>query len=731
MRLGAGAVSAQLLFKCRISSAAVLAQTASYPLAAAPGALDLTLTAMTANTLRIGIAPALAFAPEQELGVTDSVWPAPIERLTPARPQSLTWGKYAIQVGLDPLRIAVLEKGKTRQEIRIDTDSTNIHFSLDGPIFGLGEGGHPFDRRGSLEGVINGQDAPDFRTFGARVQIPWVLSPTGWGIFIGQPLGAFEFTQQEGIFRGVEATSTRNVFLLLGDGPAGVLNEYARLTGFPHMPPRWALGYLQSHRTLAGRDEVLGETRTFREKKLPCDAMIYLGTGFCPSGWNTGHGSFTFNENVFPDPEAMLKQIHDDHFKVVLHVVPPDDFHGSVNDTDPVAEEPGDAAPYWQQHAELMKIGVDGWWPDEGDRLSVYARFNRNRMYFEGSRRLNPGRRPYALHRNAYAGLQRFGWLWSGDTSSTWSSLRAQIMVGIGAALSGFTYWGTDIAGFVPTPEFTPELYVRWFQWAAFCPLFRAHGQAWQLRLPWGWNTGDAGPKEVGGEWVANWPAAGDLHRPDVEPICRTYLNLRYQLLPYLYSMVAQGHFTGLPLIRALSIGWPEDERAVMTDDAYMWGDSFLVAPVYQKDAPMRTVYLPAGAWWDFWSGARIEGAGVVSKEIDLKTLPLFVRAGAIVPFGPVLQYSDEMTAEPVTLRIYPGADGRFAWYDDDGTSYKYQSGEFMGVECTWNDARRTLTLALDPNSHMRLPESVRVELADTKQSRLVTLNRNGMTVRF
>jgi alpha-glucosidase (family GH31 glycosyl hydrolase) len=720
---GAGAAAAQLLFSTRLPASNVLA--------AAPGALDLTLTAMTENTLRIGIAPVTSETPAAELGIAQNPWPAPIESPGQARAHSVAWGKYSIRVELDPLRITVREGERTRQQISFEADSTNIRFALDGPVFGLGEGAHPFDRRGTRETVVNGQVPPDYRTFGARVQIPWIVSPVGWGIFVGQPLGGFELTQTEGIFRPVEAYSTRNVFLLLGDGPAEVLEEYARLTGFPHMPPRWALGYMQSHRTLASRDEVLGITRTFREKKLPCDAVIYLGTGFCPSGWNTGHGSFTFNEEIFPDPPAMLRAMHEEHFRVVLHVVPPGDFHGDVSDTGAAAEQPGDATAYWAQHAALEKIGIDGWWPDEGDKFSVAARFDRNRMYFEGSRRTAPERRPFALHRNGYAGLQRFGWLWSGDTSSTWATLRAQIMVGIGAGLSGITYWGTDIGGFVPTPELTPELYLRWFQWAAFCPLFRGHGRAWHLRLPWGWNTGDAGPKEVEGDWVAAWPPAADLRRADVEEICRKYLNLRYQLLSYIYSSVAQGRATGLPLIRALLIGWPGEAQAAAADDVYLFGDQILVAPVYDKEAATRRVYLPPGQWHDWWTGKAVAGGQTITCAVDLETMPLYVRAGAIVPMGPVKQYADEPSAEPVTLRVLPGADGRFAWYDDDGISYQHEQGEFFRIECQWNDAARTLSLVPDPAGKMRLPEKVRAEMAGTGESRMVDLKAKGAVVRF
>ena len=729
---GAAATATQLLFQTKLSAAGSRAlDDPGGRLAADPGLLDLKLTAMTSNTLRIGIAPATAQPPAHELGFIDRVWPTPLFPGLTARAFTVPWGKYTIRVETDPLTITVVEGQKTRQQIRFELDSTNVHFTLDGPVFGLGEGANSLDRRSTREPLINGQSPSDFRTYGARVQIPFVISPAGWGVFIGQPQGTLDFTQNEGAFRGVEATSTRNVFLMLGDTPAAVFHEYAQLDGFPHMPPKWALGYMQSHRTLASRDEVLGVMNTFREKKLPCDAVIYLGTGFCPSGWNTGHGSFIFNDHVFDDPQSMIREIHEKHFHVVLHVVPPGDLHGRVSDTGEAASVPGDAAPYWEQHAALERIGVDGWWPDEGDKLSVYARFDRNRMYFEGSRETTPDRRPFALHRNGYAGIQRYGWLWSGDVSSTWDALRGQITVGIGAALSGISYWGTDIAGFVPTPELTPELYVRWFQFAAFCPLFRGHGRAWHLRLPWGWNTGDSGPKEVEGSWVASWPPAADLHRADVEEICRKFLDLRYQLLPYLYSSVAQGHATGLPLMRALWLEWPHDEKAATISDQYMWGDHMLVAPVFEKAATSRNVYLPAGTWWDYAAATKIDGGKTTTQSVDLASIPLFVRAGAVLPVGPVRQYTSEQVADPVTLRVYPGADGTFTWYDDDGASYAHERGEFMRAECRWDDASQTLTIKRDPAGHMPLPRTVRVEVAGSNQNKSVELQSGSATVKF
>ena len=722
---GLGAGVAQLLLERRILAADIRAQTG------APGRLDLCLTSLSPEILRIGIAPVNAVPSGRELGVVEHADAISLERRKIANDDSIPWGKYRIGVKEDPLRISVSDADRgVRQEIQFDTDSTAVRFRLGNmPLFGLGEGLHQLDRRGTADRMINGQHSPDLATFGARLPIPWLISAEGWGIFIGQPSGAFDLTGKVGIFHSAAATSTRNVYLMLGDEPADILRAYAELTGFPHMPPLWSLGFQQSHRTLASRNEVLGIAKTFRDKELPCDTLIYLGTGFCPSGWNTGHGSFTFNSQVFPDPKEMFGQLHDEHFKAVLHVVPPYGFHGKITDTGSAVESPGDAVPYWVRHVPVEDIGVDGWWADEGDRLPVRERLNRNQMYWDGPLMVHAERRPFALHRNGYAGLQRFGWLWSGDIESTWKTLAAQVMNGINVGLCGIPYWGTDTGGFVPTRELTPELYVRWFQFSAFCPLFRAHGRAWKLRLPWGWDMGTPGPREGSDELGHGWPPEQDLHDAEVEKICRKYLNLRYQLLPYLYSAVAQTHATGLPLMRALWIAYPRDERAARSDDVYMWGDHFLVAPVLEKGATQRTAYLPAGLWWDFWSGARVEGGNDTVRDVDLETMPLFVKAGAVIPMGPIKQYAMQQVDESITLRIYPGADGLNAWYEDDGSSFRYEDGEFSRVECAWNDRERVLTLSYDPHGRQSPGKNVRIEVMGEGTSKTVTLGNNATVV--
>ncbi|HEU4982010.1 MAG TPA: TIM-barrel domain-containing protein [Acidobacteriaceae bacterium] len=721
---GLGAGLAETLFVKRLDAAALFAQ------AAKPGKLDLKLTSVTPHVLQIGIAPADATPPARELGTIEHPHEAELGKGSSG--SLISWGKYRIRVEEQPLRITAMDEAqKVRQEIQFDTDSTTIRFRLGSqPLFGMGEGLTGLDRRGTRDGMRNGEGSRGLRTAGARLPIPWLISPEGWGIFVGQPFGSFDLTKDMGIVRSSFATSTRNVYLIVGDTPAELLRGYADLTGYPHLPPLWALGYMQSHRTLASRDEVLGIAKTFREKKLPCDALIYLGTGFCPSGWNTGHGSFTFNADVFPDPQEMLREFHEKHLKVVLHVVPPYDFHGKLTDTGAAARTLGDAVPYWVEHMPLEKMGVDGWWPDEGDGLPITSRLERNELYWDGQIKAHPERRPFALHRNGYAGLQRFGWLWSGDIDSSWDALAAQVINGINLGLCGIPYWGTDTGGFVPTRELTPELYVRWFQFSAFCPLFRSHGRAWKLRLPWGWNMGTPGPLE-GAERLRDWPKQEDLHDAQVEPICRKYLELRYQMLPYIYSTVEQAHRTGLPLMRSLWIAWPDDPKAVTAGDEYMWGDHFLVAPVLEAGATSRKTYLPAGAWWDFWSNQRHEGGTEVAREVDLETIPLYVLAGAIVPMGPVRQYTSEPNEEPTTLRVYPGANGRFSWYEDDGSSFRYRQGESTRIECAWDDAARKLTLTVKTGKKPWSGRKVSIQSMDQGVKKLVTLTNRVTAVKL
>lgn len=649
-----------------------------------------------------------------------------------AAPRKVRCGELSVTLTTNPLAVRVEAPGsRLVQELRIDEATGKVDFNLGkGPVLGLGQGGPQFDRRGKIDQMRSGQGGYNLATHGAKVPVQLLIGTSGWAMFIHRPLGSFDLTGETGKFLPPNAQPPLpiDIFIIGETDPSKIMGEYSRLTGLPEMAPLWAFGYQQSHRTLDAPEEILKEARTFREKKLPCDMMIYLGTDFCPNGWNTHNGEFNWNPKAFPDPKKMIQELHDQHFKVVLHVVIEGRrFTGRVSDPCTAAPLPTGRTPdgrwpedrqascYWPAHKPLLDLGVDGWWPDQGDGLDGASRLARNRMYFEGQQMYRPNERVYALHRNGFPGMQRFAsFLWTGDVRSRWETLETHVPIAVNTALSGIPYWGTDIGGFVPTEEFTGELYVRWFQFAAFNPLFRSHGRNWKLRLPWGWDLGTWGYTETPFN-----PDPKELHNTEVEPICKKYLELRYRLMPYLYSAVKEACETGMPIIRALWIRYPEDPVAAARGDEYLWGRDILVAPVVKKGAESRSLYLPRGTWYDFWTREKMEGGREISRPVDLATMPLYVGAGAIIPFDPLRQYTWEKVDGPLELVVYPGANGRFTIYEDDGTTFDFRKGEFMKIRCAWNDAARELRLDLEKGSKMlHGPRKIEARLISSEEKR-------------
>src|SRR3954470_14949747 len=668
--------------------------------------VEIQITPISAFTFRLSILPVNRGCVAKIVtdgSLVKNSWSAPVTKLRAGSKEVISVGDLRFKISAHPVSIRIAnDHGDVIQQFDWDENTGVLSFlSGSAPLLALGEGGPQFDRRGSKDSMRSGQSAYKLSTHGGRVPIPWIISTSGWGIFFHQPYGTFDFTGEQGRFQTANPGAALDFFLVASPDPATIMAEYARITGFAEMPPLWSLGYQQSHRTLASREEVLFEAKTFREKKLPCDALIYLGTGFCPSGWNTENGSFSWNSQVFSNPKEMLDELHRDHFHAVVHaVILSDRLRGTVHDScDLTRFDEESASCYWDAHRKDFAMGIDGWWPDEGDPLDIPSRLARNRMYWEGPRMDRPNERPYALHRNGYAGMQRYAsFLWSGDVYSTWETLRAHVPIAVNTGLMGIPYWGTDTGGFVPTRYLTGELYVRWFQFSAFCPLFRSHGRTWKLRLPWGWNMGETGPVE---ERVV--PESSELHNGEVEPICRRFLELRYRLLPYNYTLIREACDTGLPPMRALWLHYPNDAEAVKLGDEYLWGRDILVAPVVEKGAKSRRLYLPQGKWYDWWTDRKFDGGKWVEREVDLATMPLYVRAGAIVPLDPVRQFTGQDVTEPTTLRIHPGADGAFTLYDDDGQTLGYRDGsdpKTLWIAFRWNDATGSLTV--EPDTRMK-----------------------------
>jgi alpha-glucosidase/alpha-D-xyloside xylohydrolase len=655
-------------------------------------------------------------------------------------------GTLSVEVRPDPLSLRITNAaGHLIQAIVFERDGT-LSFALDDqPVLGLGEGGPlpdegkpwreqpvQFDRLGRLDTM---QPRWQSDMYGSRNPVAMLLGTSGWGLFVAAPWGQVDLRAAErGVFLPWTPTDAERVpqnsrnqrqalakglppaaavvpglfdlFVFDAADPAKALKDFSVITGPAAMPPRWALGYMQSHRTLEDDAQMVGIVETFRRKQIPVDAVIYLGTGFTPRGWNTKQPSFQFNPDVFKrDPAAVIADLHAQHVKVVVHMVPWDrDRLATLHGTDP--PRPGETvdashiASYWQEHVPLVKAGIDAFWPDEGDWLNLYERVKRHQLYYQGALTTTPDVRPWSLQRNGYPGIAQWGgWVWSGDTESSWKTLEAQIAVGLNYSLSIGPYWGSDIGGFYPNNELTGELYARWFQFAAFCGSFRAHGRTWWTRLPWGWGLSDIGPRETNNN---NQPIAADdrrnvllseLNNPAIEPIARAYAELRYRLLPYTYTLTWEARDRGLPLMRAMWLHYPDDPRARGLATQFLWGRDLLVAPVFSKGATSRDVYLPGGDGYDWWTGDKLAGGRTVTRQVDLATMPLYVRAGAIVPLDPVRQYTAQPITEPTTLKVYAGADGAFTLYDDDGATQQYLAGRGTWIRMTWNDRTKQLTL--------------------------------------
>ena len=692
-------------------------------------------------------------------------------------------GSLIVEVQPHPLTIVITTPdGRPVQELIFQENNTLFFRLHDAPVLGLGEGGHrpeqgidwrqapvEFNRLGRLQEM---QPRWQGDAYGSRNPVPLLIGTDGWALFVASPWvqidlrdkttgvcipwkpTAKDTVQQNEKNQGLalakglppaagEIPGLYDVFVFDARNPSSLMADLSLLTGPAVMPPKWALGYMQSHRTLRDETQMESIVDSFRIKKIPVDAVIYLGTGFTPRGWNTRQPSFQFNPEVFHrDPAAALADLHAKHVRVVLHMVPWDRdklpaLHGTIPAAKGEVLDEGHIQRYWQQHISLMKTGADAFWPDEGDWFNLYERIKRHQLYYQGPLSTLPNIRPWSLHRNGYLGIARWGgWVWSGDTESAWKTLEAQVSVGINHSLSLSPYWGSDIGGFYPSWEKTGELYARWFQFGAFCPSFRSHGRTTMSILPWGWGQADRGVLETAAktstmsdsEYIRRNVLPSAMNDPRIEPVVKKYDELRYQLLPYTYTLAWEARQSGMPLMRALWLHYPDDTTARSIGSEYLWGRDMLIAPVFEKGATHRTVYLPNGQWYDWWTGLPQTGGRWIDRDIDLSIMPIYVRAGAILPFDPVRQYTDEPVQQPTTLRIYPGADGDFILYQDDGISQNYLKGEYTLIDLHWDDVHRTLHIR---PRHGTAQQTFRVRLMTDATEKTIQYKNKAMVVRL
>jgi alpha-glucosidase/alpha-D-xyloside xylohydrolase len=743
---------------------------------------ELTVTSGGAHGVRVTLKPVgLALPPSPSLLTLEINNPA-IRLRTIERPVQARVG--ALDVEITPSPLTVLVKSATGREIQklvFDEKTGNVSFNVgDAPVLGLGEGGQQpgrgsgpmgvqFDRRGKLDVMRPGWGSG---TLGSRNPVAVLVGTDGWGLFVASPWvqvdlrdparGAFIPTNDVSPTAGVDNPAPRDgrggaatpatqpaasqgfdVFVFDASVPANLMKDLRDLTGAAAMPPKWALGYQQSHRELRDADMtpeelILDVVDTFRKKQIPVDSVVYLGTGFTPTGWNKPQPSFEFNPDVFSsDPKEVLKKLHDKHVKVVVHMrdLSAREMPHLVGNIPPGPGETMDQShilPYWKRHEPLIEAGVDAFWPDEGDRFSIYERMTRVKMYYQGHLLTTPKVRPWTLNRNGVLGMARWGaWLWSGDTQSRWDTLRDQIWIGLNTGLSITPYWGSDTGGFYITRELTGELYARWFQFSAFNGSFRSHGRIWRLRLPWGWGLREMGFLE--GQTAV--PAPQEMNNPAIEPVAKKYTELRYQLMPYTYTLAREAYDAGMPLMRALWLHYPDDKQARGQSQEYLWGRDLLIAPVYEKGATSRDVYLPAGTWYDWWDSSRHNGGTTVTRKVDLATMPIYVRAGSIIPFDPVRQYLAQPVTEPTTLKVYSGASGEFTLYEDDGSSQNYLRNKGTWTKLSWDDGAKRLTISAAPpagvTNESAAAREFKVEMLPAGTVKTVTYNGRRAEVTF
>jgi len=713
-------------------------------------------------------------------GLNNYKYPNPKVRLREiTNPVKKKVGDLYVDIIPDPLTLKITNlKGQSVQTIVFNKNG-HLSFNLDDqPVLGMGEGGpkvkpHTDWRKRSIEYDRRGrffkmQPRWQSNAYGSRNPVPMLIGTAGWAIFVASPWVQVDLTHKDyGTFIPVTSSNhdyeqqnrenqqrdegkglpppksiipgLYDFFVFDAHDPKQFMKNVSELTGPAVMPPEWALGYMQSHRTIRSYKQMINIVDTFRSKKLPIDAVIYLGTGFAPRGWNKSQPSFEFNPQVFRNkkPSEVISDLHERHVKVVLHMVPWDrdklpTLYGSIPPKPGHTIDNSHIEHYWKEHIPLVRAGVDAFWPDEGDWFNLFERMERQKMYYQGPLSTKPGIRPWSLHRNGYLGIDKWGgWVWSGDTQSSWKTLQTQIAVGINYSLSLSPYWGSDIGGFFPDSELTGELYARWYQFGAFCPSFRAHGKTWWTRLPWGWGLHTMGPLENG----PNEPLVSSLNNSAIEGICQKYDDLRYQLLSYNYTLAWQARSRGLPLMRAMWLEFPSDTKAKSIGDQFMWGSEMLIAPVYKKGAESRDVYLPKGLWYDWWNNKKLNGGQTIIRNVNLSIMPIYVRAGSIIPFDPVRQYTGQKVDKPLMIKVFRGADGQYTLYEDDGYSQKYLKGMATWTGFKWHNSDETLTVKPKPpkgyTNHNTTKRVLNIELLPDEITKTVYYTGKNLNISF
>ncbi|OQP61181.1 alpha-xylosidase [Niastella vici] len=574
---------------------------------------------------------------------------------------------------------------------------------------------------------------PLYMTGGKKMDIRIEWDPEGAESYLAvkwqEPVSA---TEENCFSFNSEAGKQVDYYFIYGNNMDEVIAGYRNLTGKATMVPKWALGFWQSRERYKTEGEILNTVDEFRKRKIPLDNIVLDWSYWREAEW----GSQEFDESRFPSPDSMIDVLHKKYNTRIMISVWPKFYEGisTYNEFDKngwlykrnIADRQRDwigkgyistfydafnenaRKGFWNLiNKKIYSKGIDAWWMDasepdilsnvspekrkqqmtptalgsSAEYLNAYPLQNAKGIY-EGQRATDPGKRVFLLTRSGFAGSQRYGAaIWSGDIGATWHDMKMQIAAGVNFSMSGIPYWTMDIGGFVvpekfeyPTAESLEEwreLMTRWTQFGAFVPLFRSHGQ-----FPY---------REV-------FNTAPETHAAYQSFLY--YDKLRYRLMPYIYSLAGAAYHNDYTIMRGLAMDFAADTAVLNIADQYMFGSSLLINPVYQYKQTQRELYLPKCAgWYDLYSGKWYAGKQTITAEAPYERMPVFVKAGSIIPFGPELQYTAEKQADTITLNVYTGADASFELYEDEGTNYNYEKGAFAIIPIKYSEATKTITV--------------------------------------
>lgn len=612
-----------------------------------------------------------------------------------------------------------------------------------------------------------------------KAVVPVLVSTRGYGILVDSGSYMTFHDDAFGSYLWSDADEEMDYYFIYGPEFDQITAAIRYLTGEAPMLPKWSFGYVQSKERYVSQAELLATVQEYRERSLPLDCIVLDWQSWTGNLW----GQKTFDPERFPDPSQMMNRLHAMNAKLMVSIWPIMGAGGENHEEmkargfllgnqatyDAFSEEA--RALYWKQANEgLFAHGIDAWWcdctepfeadwkgavkPEPEQRLLINTEESKRYLdpglinaysmqhskgIYEGQRAATSAKRVINLTRSAFAGQHRYGTItWSGDIAANWETLRKQIADGLNFCMTGSPYWTLDIGAFFVKNHKEQwfcsgdydegvadlgyrELYVRWFQLGAFLPMFRSHGTDTPREI---WQFGQEG--ELMYDTLVN------------------YLKLRYRLMPYIYSLAGAVAHRSYTMFRALAFDYREDVQVHAIGDQFMFGPAFMVAPVTEAMyygpgsrelegvLKQRRVYLPEGEWYDYWSDERLEGGVTIEAKADLETLPLYVRAGSIVPLGPDVQYTDEQPEAVTRLKVYGGKDAAFTLYEDEGDNYNYETGAYAMIELSWCEADRSLTIGKRAGDYagMQAVRQFAVELAGYAGSRIVTYEGEAVIVR-